>query len=91
MNKIVWKAWAPSKVKNHTWLALQYSFWTAHRLMRRGGENCGLCPFANKPRRTTTTYSFHCRFTTRIWELLKDLLGIQGVFPRQWAGLNIQE
>jgi hypothetical protein len=27
----------------------------------------------------------------RIWELLKDWLGLQGIFPRLWAGLSIQE
>jgi hypothetical protein len=27
----------------------------------------------------------------RIWGLLKDWLGLQGIFPRLWAGLSIQE
>jgi hypothetical protein len=33
----------------------------------------------------------HCRFTIRFWELLTEWLGVHGVHPRQWAGLNIQE
>jgi hypothetical protein len=36
MYKLVWKAWAPPKVKNHAWLALQNRLWTADRLRRRG-------------------------------------------------------
>jgi hypothetical protein len=27
--KIIWKAWATPKEKNHAWLALQYRLWTA--------------------------------------------------------------
>jgi hypothetical protein len=27
LNKIVWKGWAPPKVKNHAWLALQNRLW----------------------------------------------------------------
>jgi hypothetical protein len=29
MNKMVWKVWAPPKVKNHAWLALQNRIWMA--------------------------------------------------------------
>jgi hypothetical protein len=32
-----------------------------------------------------------CRFTARIWELLKEWLGIHGINPRQWAGLPLKE
>jgi hypothetical protein len=27
----------------------------------------------------------------RIWELLKDWLGIHGIHPRQWGDLNVEE
>jgi hypothetical protein len=32
-----------------------------------------------------------CRFTVRIWELLKEWLALQRIYPRQWNGLNIKE
>jgi hypothetical protein len=89
INKIVWKAWAPPKVKNDAWLALQSRLWTVDRLRRRGWENYGLCPLCKQTKKNHNHLFVHCRFTTRIWELLKEWLGIQGVFPRHWAGLNI--
>jgi hypothetical protein len=33
----------------------------------------------------------HCRFTIRIWELLKEWLGIHGINPRQWGHLSLKE
>ena len=36
MDQMVWKAWAPSKVKFFTWLAIQDRIWTADRLDKWG-------------------------------------------------------
>jgi hypothetical protein len=91
INKVVWKAWAPPKVKNHTWLASQNRLWTSDKLRRRGWENCGLCPLYKQTEESNNHLFIHCRYTVRIWELLKEWLGIQGVFPRRWAGLNIKQ
>jgi hypothetical protein len=51
----------------------------------------GFARFAHKPKENNNHLFVHCRFTVWIWELLKDWLGIQGLHPRQWAGLDIQE
>jgi hypothetical protein len=91
MYKVVWKAWATPKAKHHAWLALQNRLWTADRLRKRDWENCGLCPLCKQTEETNNHLFVHCRYTTRIWELLKDWLGIQGIHPRQWGGLGIQE
>jgi hypothetical protein len=48
MYKLMWKAWAPAKVKNHAWLVLQNRLWTADRLWKRGWDNCGLCPLCKQ-------------------------------------------
>jgi hypothetical protein len=40
MNKLVWRAWAPLKVKFFAWLLLQNMIWTADRLQARGWKNC---------------------------------------------------
>jgi hypothetical protein len=85
MDTIVWKAWAPPKVKHHAWIALQ------NRLQKRGWPNCGLCSLCKQVTETTNHLFVSCRFTIRIWELLKDWLGLQGFHPRQWEGLNIKE
>jgi hypothetical protein len=91
MYKVVWKAWATPKAKHHAWLTLQNRLWTADRLRKRNWENCGFCPLCKQTEETNNHIFVHCRFTPRIWELLKDWLGIQGIHPRQWGGLDIQE
>jgi hypothetical protein len=60
-------------------------------IWKRNWENCGLCPLCKQTEETNNHLFVHCRYTTRIWELLKDWLGIQGIHSRQWGGLGIQE
>jgi hypothetical protein len=91
MFKMVWKAWAPPKVKNHAWIALQNRLWTADRLRKRGWENCGPCPLCKQTEETNDHLFVHCRFTIRIWGLIKDWMGLEEVHPTQWANLSIEE
>ena len=72
MKRIVWKAWAPPKYKIFAWLAFQNRLWTADRLARRGWQNCGLCPLCKAAPETADHLLLHCRFTSRIWSLVKD-------------------
>jgi hypothetical protein len=44
LDKTIWKAWAPPKVKFFVWLANQNRIWMANQLEKRGWLNCGLCP-----------------------------------------------
>jgi hypothetical protein len=91
MDTIVWKTWAPPKVKHHAWLVLQNRLWTADRLQNRGWPNCGLCPLCKQVTESSNHLFVHCRFTVRIWELLKQWLGLIGVNPSHWAGLSTNE
>jgi hypothetical protein len=90
-NKIIWKVWATPKAKHHAWLALQHRLWTADRLRRRNWDNCGVCQLCKQTEETHDHLFVHCRFTTRIWENLKEWFGLQGFYPRLWAGLSIRE
>jgi hypothetical protein len=45
----------------------------------------------NKYISTYTTSVNDCRFTVRLWELLIDWLGLQGIHPRAWATLSIKD
>jgi hypothetical protein len=91
MDKMIWKAWAPPKMKNHAWLALQNKLWMAYMLQKRGWPNCGQCPLCNQTVEIINHLFVHCRFTIRIWELLKEWLGIHGIHPRQWGHLSLKE
>jgi hypothetical protein len=91
MFKMVWKAWAPPKVKNHAWIAIQNRLWTADRLWKRGWENCSLCSLCKQTEETNDHLFVHCRFTKRIWGLVKSWMGLEEVQPAQWTNLTIEE
>jgi hypothetical protein len=91
MNTIIWKAWATPKAKHHAWLAYQNRPWTNGRLKNRGWPNCGLCPFCKQTTELTDGLFVHCRFTMRIWDIIKDWLGLQWIYPREWSNLNIKD
>jgi hypothetical protein len=69
----------------------QKRLWTADRLHRRGWENCGPCQLCKQTEENYDHLFVHCRYTVRIWELLKEWLGLQGIYPRLWTGLGIYE
>ena len=79
MDRMVWKAWAPPKVKFFAWLALQDRIWTADRLEKRGWVNCGLCPLCNREQETGPHLFFKCRYTLRLWRSIIEKLGLPHV------------
>jgi hypothetical protein len=89
MDKTVWKAWAPPKVKFFAWLANQNRIWTADRLTKRGWPNCGLCPLCKQCTETIDHLLVHCRYTTRLWGLIKVWMGLNDLQPAQWANLDM--
>jgi hypothetical protein len=60
-------------------------------LRKRGWNNCGLCPFCKQTEESNNHLFFHCHFTVRIWEQLRDWFGILGLHPRQGAGIDIHD
>jgi mannosylglycoprotein endo-beta-mannosidase len=85
MNKIVWKVWAPPKIKFFAWLALQNRIWTADRLERRGRTNCGLCPLCKQTQETAAHLFSHCRYSKRLWGLVKCWIGIPSICTHEWT------
>ena len=84
MDSMVWKMWAPPKVKFFSWLALQDRIWTADRLERRGWDNCGLCPLCNQVQESGVHLFAKCRFTLRLWRMLIDKYGLAHLDPSDW-------
>ena len=78
---MVWKAWAPPKVKFFAWLALQGRIWTADRLERRGWANCGICPLCKREQETTIHLFVGCRYSTRLWNMVIQNLGLHTWTP----------
>ena len=84
MELAVWKAWAPPKVKFFAWLAMQNRVWTADRLAKRGWPNCGLCPLCKRVQESIDHLLFRCRYTTRLWEMIKDWLQLESINTSTW-------
>uniref|UniRef100_A0A453SE28 Reverse transcriptase zinc-binding domain-containing protein n=1 Tax=Aegilops tauschii subsp. strangulata TaxID=200361 RepID=A0A453SE28_AEGTS len=84
LDRMVWKAWAPPKVKFFAWLAIQDRIWTADRLQRRGWPNCGLCKLCNREQETGAHIFFKCRFTIRIWKSLIERIGLAHIDTSEW-------
>jgi hypothetical protein len=60
-------------------------------LRKRGWDNCGFCPLCKQTEESNNHLFVHCRFTTRVWKLLKEWLGLHGLHPRHWVDLSTQE
>jgi hypothetical protein len=55
------------------------------------GQILAFARFAKQTTESRDHIFIHCRFTIRIWELLKDCLGLQVFHPRNWMNLNIKD
>jgi hypothetical protein len=91
LNKMVWKAWAPPKIKFFAWLANQNRLWTADRLAKRGWPNCGPCPLCKQCVETVDHLFVHCRFTTRLWTAVKQWLDISEDVQHDSTNFTISE
>jgi hypothetical protein len=86
----VWKIWAPPKVKFFAWLVIQNRIWTADRLAKRGWPNCGSCPLCQRAPESVLHLFVHCRYTNRLWGLVKDWLGIDFLDQQTWQNQEYQ-
>ncbi|KAM3309857.1 hypothetical protein ACQJBY_030885 [Aegilops geniculata] len=84
MDRMVWKAWAPPKVKFFAWLALQDRIWTADRLEKRGWPNCGPCPLCKREQETGIHLFVRCRYTLRLWRSIIEKLGLTHMDTSDW-------
>ena len=88
MDNMVWKNWAPPKCKLFSWLIIQNRVWTADRLERRGWPNGRLCPLCCCEDETARHLLFTCRFSIRLWGMIKNWLNIGDFNPPGLGGLQ---
>ena len=84
MDQMVWKVWAPPKVKFFAWLAIQNRIWTADRLAKRGWPNCGMCQLCKREQESGVHLLFKCRYTLRLWRLVIEKLGLAHMDTTDW-------
>ena len=84
----VWKNWAPPKCKFFAWLVINNRIWTADRLQRRGWPNCDSCPLCKHVQESAAHILFRCRYTVRVWDIVKSWLGLGDVHPSAWVVMD---
>jgi hypothetical protein len=80
--------WAPPKCKIFSWLIIQNRFWTCDWFARRGWPNGGICPLCRQQNETACHILFKCCYSVRIWNLVKDWLGIVDFEPHSWLAYD---
>lgn len=66
--QLIWKTWAPGKIKVFFWLLLQNRLWCNDRLQRRGWENGYFCPMCTRNLETSVHLFWECPVSREIWQ-----------------------
>ena len=75
----------PPKCKFFAWLVINNRIWTADRLQKRGWPNCNMCPLCKQVQESAAHLLFKCRYTVRVWNMIKAWLGLHDIYPQNWA------
>ena len=78
----------PQKCKFFAWLVISNRIWTADSLHRRGWPNCNLCPLCQQVPESAAHLLFQCRYTIRVWGMIKGWLALHDVRPDEWIVLD---
>ena len=65
--KLIWKSWAPNRVKFFHWLADLDRCWTAERLRRHGLQHHPRCLFCDQAPETMHHLTIGCPFSRQVW------------------------
>jgi hypothetical protein len=65
--KLLWKTWAPPRVKFFHWLAAKDRCWTAERLRRRGLQHHPRCLLCDQEPETMQHILLACSFSRQVW------------------------
>jgi len=76
-HRLVWKTWAPLRVKIFLWLALRRRHWTADRRARHGLQARETCFLCDQDQETIDHIIAACPFTRELWHHILQALGLQ--------------
>lgn len=76
-HKLVWKTWAPLKIKIFLWLALRRRHWTGDRLRRHGLDARELCYLCDQEVETIDHIIATCAFSREVWFFVLQALRLQ--------------
>jgi len=85
--KLIWKTWAPPRVKFFHWLANQDRCWTAERLARHGLQHHPRCLLCDQEPETIQHLLLTCPVTRQTWHEILAWLRMTAAAPSHEASL----
>jgi hypothetical protein len=85
--KLIWRSWAPPRVKFFQWLANQDRCWTAERLARHGLQHHPRCPLCDQAPETLQHLLLQCPLARQAWYEILAWLRMTTRPPDQEASL----
>nr|XP_020181739.1 uncharacterized protein LOC109767397 [Aegilops tauschii subsp. strangulata] len=77
--QLIWKTWAPGKLKIFCWLLMLDRLWCNDRLQRRGWPNSYFCQFCVRSLETAEHVFWTCPFTASLWNSLSTWQGCEAL------------
>ncbi|PVH65738.1 hypothetical protein PAHAL_1G065700 [Panicum hallii] len=88
-HKLIWKAWAPLKVKLFLWLTFKRQHWTADRRFRHGiADTVARCYLCDQETETSEHLFIFCYFTKQLWTTILAAFGKPCPIPRDSSSLQ---
>lgn len=86
--QLLWKPWAPNKLKIFMWLLYLDHLWCNDRLQRRGWPNGYFCPLCRRNLETSVHLIWHCPFSLQVWAKVASWRGCAALLPRDQPVLS---
>lgn len=93
---LIWKSWAPLKVKMFLWLAFLRRHWTADRRIRHGLQARRTCLLCDQEDESMEHILIRCSYSQQIWWTILQRLGLGALPPGEgslqdwWLRLRAQ-
>ena len=87
-HKLIWKTWAPLRIKIFLWLAFRRRHWTGDKRARHGLEAREMCYLCDQGRQTIDHILAECPFTREVW--FHILQALQRPLPQPAAATTLR-
>ena len=74
-HRLIWKTWAPLRVKIFLWLAFRRRHWTGDRRLRHGLDAREQCYLCDQARETIDHIVASCPYTREVWIIILNAFG----------------
>lgn len=85
---IIWKPWAPGKMKIFAWLLHLNRLWCNDRLQRRGWINGYFCPLCIRHLESSVHLFWECPLALQIWRKVATWRGCSILNLDNWSGFG---